>query len=238
MSIKENVISAIDGVQDILNDTSILSVGSTTLINMLYSISNLWNGYNVTTTYDSQTYSFECTFCTAFGQTIYNITNQIEEQTGPIFESLNSTISAIGSTLVNVESEIIEQIDGFIEQIGDVHDQVVAAEDTVLESRPMIQEYNDQREIAYNIIFAIPLLPIIFILFGGILKKPECFTLSYICLWFSCTVMWLLLVLHLPIAVLLNDTCRFLDVLDSDVTQTFNNTMGEIFEACLSNERL
>ncbi len=43
---------------------------------------------------------------------------------------------------------------------------------------------------------------------------------------------------HLPIAVLLNDSCSFLDILDRNVTETFNSTAGEIFQACLTNERL
>eukprot|EP00487_Bulimina_marginata_P009322 TRINITY_DN3711_c0_g2_i1.p1 TRINITY_DN3711_c0_g2~~TRINITY_DN3711_c0_g2_i1.p1 ORF type:complete len:285 (+),score=37.86 TRINITY_DN3711_c0_g2_i1:501-1355(+) len=50
--------------------------------------------------------------------------------------------------------------------------------------------------------------------------------------------MWLLLAIHLPIAVLLNDTCKFLHVIDSDVTATYNNTAGQVFAACLNNDKL
>ncbi len=236
--IKDGVISAIDGLQDVLNDTSILSTGVTVLINMLQSISDLWSDYNVTTEFNNETFSFECEFCTTFGETIGNITEQISGQTGPIFESLNSTINTIGSSLIDIEDEMIEQIDGFIEQIDDVHGQVENIEDKVLDTKPKIVDYNNKRELGYNVIFAIPLLPIIFILFEGILKKPMCFSLSYICLWFSCTLMWLLSAFHLPTAVLLNDTCNFLDILDQNVTEHINGTAGEIFQACLTNERL
>ena len=238
IDMKSGVISAVDGVQDILNDTSILSVGTTSLISMLYNISNLWSNYSISTQHNGETYKFSCEFCSTFGSTIENITNEIDDQIGPIFSDLESTVDSINDGLVDVESTILDQIDSFVDSITDVRDDLSEYEQEVIDYRPDVENANDQRELAYNIIFAVPLLPIIFILFGGILKKPICFFLSYICLWFSCTLMWLLLAIHLPIAVLLNDSCNFLDVIDSNVTATFDNAAGEIFQACLTNEKL
>jgi len=238
LDIKSGVVTVVDEVQDILNDTSILSVGTSVLFSMLNSISILWNNYNITTDYNGETYQFQCEFCTTFSSSIGDITTQVDSQVGPIFSDLNKTVNAIGSQLVDVEETILEQIDGFVTQIDDVGTDLSDAEDELKQFRPNAEKFNKQRESAYNVIFAIPLLPIIFILFGGILKKPICFSFAYICLWFSCTLMWLLLALHLPIAVLLNDACNLLDVIESDVKGTVNNTAGEIFEACLTNEKL
>eukprot|EP01084_Bolivina_argentea_P153699 267979_1 len=236
--ISDGLVFTVDSVQSILSDTSILSVGSSTLIAMLNSISMLWSDYNVTTSYNSENYTFPCEFCTTIGSTIGNITMEVDAQITPIFADLNDTVNGIGSSLVDTETDILEQIDSFLGSVGELNAQFVDGEDTVRSQRPDMENYNDQRELAYNIIFAFPLLPIIFILFGGILKKPICFTLSYVCLWFSCTMMWLLLAVHLPIAVLLNDACNFIEMADDDVAGVINGTNGVVLQACLDNERL
>ena len=140
--------------------------------------------------------------------------------------------------MVADETAILEDINSFLEEIAQVRDEAEDNNENVVDFRPDAENYDDQRKLAYNIIFVIPLLPIIFVLIGGILKKSICFSISYILMWCSCTMMWLLLAIHLPIAVLLNDSCKFLDVVDQNVTATFNSSDGEIFEACLNNEKL
>ena len=237
--IRAHIISAIDGVQNILNDTSILSTGSTALIAMLNDISNLWDNYNVSATGpNNDTYVFSCEFCTTFSDQVANISTQIEDQTGPIFQDLNSTLTAVDSSLVEVESAILQSIDDFLEEITEVRDDADDNKNDVVDFRPDAEDYDDMRKLSYNILFVIPLLPIIFVLIGGILKKSVCFSIAYILMWCSCTLMWLLLAIHLPIAVLLNDSCKFLDVVDQNVTATFNNSAGEILQACLNNDRL
>eukprot|EP00484_Ammonia_sp_Unknown_P015886 CAMPEP_0197081312 /NCGR_PEP_ID=MMETSP1384-20130603/214570_1 /TAXON_ID=29189 /ORGANISM="Ammonia sp." /LENGTH=559 /DNA_ID=CAMNT_0042520207 /DNA_START=479 /DNA_END=2158 /DNA_ORIENTATION=- len=238
LDIRDGIIFAVDGVQSILSDTSILGTGVSSLIATLNGIAALWGDYEITTVHNNQTYTFECVFCETISGTVSGITDEVSTQIGPIFEELNSTVNAIESTLVDTEATIIEHVDGFVDIIVDVRGQIQDADDEMIDIKSQIEQVNDQRQLAYNILFAIPLLPIVFILCGGILKKPICFTLSYICLWFSCSLMWLLLAVHLPIAVLLNDSCALLDVVESDVTAKVNNTAGEIFEACLTNEEL
>lgn len=238
LDLREGMVSAVDGVQGILNDTSILSVGSSSLISTLYGVSALWSGYNVTSEYEGEEYSFECEFCGTIGDTILNITLEIDNQIGPIFEDLDDTVTEIEGSLIDVEGEILEQMDVFIDDITTVRDEVESAEEEVTNSRDLVEQHNGHRELSYNIVFAIPLIAIIYLLFGGVLKKPVCFTLAYCYLWFSCTLMWALLAVHLPVAVLLNDSCDFLDVVDQNVTATIDGTAGEVMAACLTEEPL
>jgi len=238
LDLREGTVTAVDAVQSILNDTSILSEGSSSLITMLYGISTLWSGYNVTSEWDGEQYSFECEFCSTFGGAIWNITVEIENQTDPIFEDLDDTVTEIEGSLVDVEADILNQTDLFIEEVTEVRDLVVDIEEEVTSSRVKVEEHNDHRELVYNLIFAIPLISIVYLLFGGVLKKPMCFTLAYCYLWFSCTLMWALLAVHLPIAVLLNDSCDFLDVVDQNVAATINGTEGQVADACLNGDSL
>ena len=61
--IRDNIISAIDDIQTLLADTSVLSTGASALITMLNDTSNLWDNYNVTSTGpNGDTYKFSCDF--------------------------------------------------------------------------------------------------------------------------------------------------------------------------------
>ena len=238
VDIKDSIITGIADVQVLLADTSILNEGSNTLIATLDSIALLWDNYNVTTDHNGETYSFSCGFCQTFSDRISNISLQIQDQTDEIFADLNNTVTSVDSALVQTENETVAQMDEFISTITDVRDDAENAETDVKDARPDVEDYDDQRKLAYNILFVIPLFPIIFVLIGGILKKSLCFTIAYVLMWLSCTMMWLLLAIHLPIAVLLNDTCNYLDIVDANVTATYDNEAGQLFQACLTNERL
>lgn len=239
IAMEQSLMDIIDEVKSILNDTTVLTAGPTTLIAMLNNISASWTNYTVSTTYNDENYAFECEFCTTFGSKVDNITGEIEDQIGPIFDDLNATITSINASLISSETEILLQITNFTNSVDTVADKLDDAGLKVENARPEVEKYNNQRQLAYNIMFAIPLFPIFFILFGCILKKPCCFTCSYITLWFSCTLMWVLLGIHLPIAVLLHDSCAFLDVIDANVTAAYpNNTVAEIFDACMHGEKL
>jgi len=237
MELRYGIVSAVEGVQEILGDTSVLSVGSMSLISTLYNVSALWGGYVVTSEYEGEQYSFECEFCSSISETIQNITVEIDSQIGPIFEDLDDTVSEIEGSLVDVENETLHQMDLFIDVIAKVRDGVENVEEAVTDSREQVETHNGHREMAYNVVFAIPLISIIYLLFGGVLKKPVCFTMAYCYLWFSCTLMWALLAVHLPIAVLLNDSCDFLDIVDQNVSDAVGED-GQVMDACLAAEPL
>jgi len=237
MELRYGIVSAVEGVQEILGDTSVLSVGSMSLISTLYNVSALWGGYVVTSEYEGEQYSFECEFCSSISETIQNITVEIDSQIGPIFEDLDDTVSEIEGSLVDVENETLHQMDLFIDVIAEVRDGVENVEEAVTDSREQVETHNGHREMAYNVVFAIPLISIIYLLFGGVLKKPVCFTMAYCYLWFSCTLMWALLAVHLPIAVLLNDSCDFLDIVDQNVSEAVGED-GQVMDACLAAEPL
>jgi len=236
--LREGMASTLFSVEEILNDTSILSVGSWSLLSMLGNISALWSDYNVTSEYEGEQYSFDCAFCSTFGGRLSNISEEIEAQLGPVFDDLDDTVAEIEDSLVSAEANITDEMDLFVDTVGDFRQKVVDAEHEVTRSRDEVETHNGHRELAYNIVFAVPLISTVYLLFGGVLKKPLCFTVAYCYLWFSCTMMWALLAVHLPVAVLLDDACDFLDVVEQNVTDTINGTVGEVVEACLTDERL
>ena len=238
IDMRDGIVDAVKEVRNILDDTSILTVGTSSLITTLWNIANLWSDKPVHTVYQGIPYDFECDFCDTFGETIGNITQEIQIQLGPIFSDLNTTVLEIENSLFNVEGDILNETGFFIDTTVDVRDFFTDVDDLLTDSRSQVETYNNARENGYNIIFALPMIAIIWLLFGGVLKKPICFTCAYGLLWFSCTMMWALLAVHLPVAVLLNDSCNFLEVMEQNISENIDGIVGEAVEACFTGAPL
>ena len=50
--------------------------------------------------------------------------------------------------------------------------------------------------------------------------------------------MMVLLSLHLPVAAVMSDVCDYLDLVDDDVTAYYNDTVGQVLEGCLDDDKL
>merc|ERR1719283_239660 len=135
LDLKNLTESAVEEIQEILSDTSILSVGMSSLIATLDSIASIWGDYTVTTEWEGEHYEFECEFCSTFGAEIASITEEIENQTDPVLQKLDDTVTKINDSLVSKSSVIIEHMELFIDSVGSVRDDVEDIEDKVIDSR-------------------------------------------------------------------------------------------------------
>ena len=126
-----------------------------------------------------ETYTFPCNVCTTITTELTNVRIEIINATSPVFADLDSmvdsvndqllsSVSPINDTIVDVRKLVVDVRDGTVEDVNDQYQEYVVKDAT---------NYNDQRELAYNLMFAIPLLPLIFAILGMAFKKPYCFTL-------------------------------------------------------------
>lgn len=58
---------------------------------------------------------------------------------------------------------------------------------------------------------------------------------NYACLWLSFVLMFFLLTIHLPFAMVLQDSCALIDKVDDNVTSYVDGTPGDLIESCLNN---
>merc|ERR1719233_2542479 len=153
LDLREGMQTAVSGVTAVLNDTSILSMGTSALISALSNFSDEWSGYivEVTSTWDGERYDFGCAFCTTIGDAVDDIMVEVENQTDPVINTLSDTVTEINSTLLEVEDEIMNQTDFFIETINEVQGHLLVVEgemDSGFASRDTMEEYNGHRELA------------------------------------------------------------------------------------------
>ncbi len=210
--------------------------GTDTLIQMLDDIAAKWDGYAISDEYTStftgflRTIDFPCDFCTDIATECASSAAEIDSQTAGIFADLADTKESVGDELTNQNETIMDAISAFVAQIDDVEKSLLDFADTVESERDTVEEYNDQREMAYNALFAVPLVPMVFVLIGGVFKVSACFTIGYMLLWASLVLMMVLLAVRLPVAAVMSDVCDYLDLVDDDVTAYYNDSLGQILK--------
>jgi archaellum component FlaC len=238
--IGDAVQTAIGEVNKTLQGTDVIQSGTDDLIWMLNNTEHTWSEKYIYIEYKNKTQNFSCAFCETISEQVGNVKTELETSVTPVFNDLGNVVDPIQDTLVDAGDDITSSIDDFSEMISD-NDELITEQKELIDDKlgPQLEEFNSIREQAYNGLFAIPILPIVFALLGGLFKLSICFTLTYILLWFSFTFMFVLLAVHLPIAALLSDICGLFDEIDKNVTGTVgNNDFAKIFASCLDDSSL
>lgn len=170
------------------------------------------------------------------------INGQFEEGVWPTFDS---TLNEVVNTMGDVREDIWDAVGSVMDDV------VVPARDSADEFKVSLDDshedalgFEDTRNQAYSAIFALPMLPLIVLIFAWCFKKPWMFTISYALSWFIAILLFVILGLHLPIAGFAQDFCQFLDTTETDGFENALNVsasladMGKLADACLENSKL
>jgi hypothetical protein len=99
--------------------------------------------------------------------------------------------------------------------------------------------YDGYRNLAVLVILLLPLTAFLALLCGGLCKSGCPFTCFYWFGYFASFLIWILFTIHLPLAVVLNDTCTYVSSVDSNLTQVATlGSAGQLLNACLYNQSL
>ena len=244
VSLKPDISDAVTDVQTILLNASLIDNGVDELFTMMDAIDTKWDNHVISNTYTSPffatdtTTSFPCVFCTTIAAQVASIKVEMQTKTDPIFADLSSMTTSTNDTLIQSKDVILEAIDGFNSSISAASENMDSFTRDVNDSRSDVEDINVKRELSYNILFVIPLVPLVFVIIGGLTKTSFCFTVGYILLWLSGVIMFILLAVHLPIAVMMTDVCDYMDMIDDNVTAYYPSDTGKVFQSCLDNDTL
>jgi hypothetical protein len=235
--IKSYSIFAIANVSSTLSgNTEVIAAGTVNVDETFGNFSNKWSTFIIVVNSGGQDFVFPCDVCSEIGGIINETRSQLREITDPMLDFFNATVTDINTKLISVNETVVSTVNDVQGQFTDINDMLVEARDDYDDSyRPEAENINDTRELAYEILFAAALVPIIFVVLGGILRKSICFTMAYALMWFVFFVMCLMLFIHLPISVGLNDTCKYIDSHDDDMTEVLGNKTGKLVQACFDD---
>lgn len=238
--IPSGIRNVVNNTMEVLGGVDVMKNETDELLWRLNNTAQLWDNYSFVVS-DNETgvsERFVCDLCTTIATQVGDVRDQIADQTDDIFENLDGVTTTISDSLVDQVNTITDLIESFIDTIKSQESVITDAKDDANNKwKPQIENGNNMRELAYNILFAIPILPIVFVLLGGLLKLSICFTITYILLWLSFTIMFILLALHLPIGAVFADVCGLLDEADKNISQlTPDEQMGKILTTCFASE--
>ncbi|ETO09635.1 hypothetical protein RFI_27743 [Reticulomyxa filosa] len=177
--IKGYTIVATNNVSDTLKGSKSIINGTDAIVTRLGNLSEEWTNYTLNLTSDKgNTYTFTCGVCNKFSGAAAATHEQIQNETDPLLSSLNNTANSIQKTLVSANGSIISTVSGVVTDMESINKKVHHTDNLYTTTyRSQVQTYNQKREIAYIILFIIPLVPIIFVLLGGWTRKSVYFTM-------------------------------------------------------------
>ena len=158
------------------------------------------------------------------------INEGLEEAMGPILEKK----AEIKEEIIDMKDDILKAIDDAVKQMDKVIDMVDDAQEPIEKQRPTVKKYNDMRELAMNIFYALPFLPIVMGVIAAIFHLSALFTISYCCFWLISVLMMLPLILILPLGSIMSDMCDFIDEIDDDWSHHLNMSEMDILDACMA----
>ena len=238
-----------DDVRATIDDTSILVDGMSEITSGLKDISDnadLSSFTTQTVTYpdgSEETLTFPCTLCTSLTNDITQITEELDDNTAPLFDDLQGSIDSISDSLTDGEEFVVDSITELTDTISMISGEIDLIADTVEEQKPTAQEYETYRKIFYSVIFIVPMISTLFILYGGIKKNSRAFCISFCNLWGSTCMMALLLIIHYPLIIIFTDVCGFLTKYDSNVDNLVpkhleGGNITKVIESCFDDSKL
>jgi len=243
--IGQNVSSIVGGVVlPLLNETSMIDDGTVELTDLLQNFSLTYSDRTITATDGTYTETFACAVCTTIADKVNDTRDQIISDTQPMFDEMSSTRSSLSVELAAQNATIIDSCTS-------AHDMIYNAEkdmedlknDYEDDLKPEITKMSNLRKLMFSLLFAFPLLPIILSTFTIWTRKTIFLTIQNGLTWFTCSLISIILGIHLLITVVLADVCELNDVvltkgLTSIEDMGNNNTGVDIIQACLDNTPL
>lgn len=238
------IADAVVDISALLNGTDVIESGIQDITDALDSVSAKYDNKTIEVNFVSHfglgtnPIYFSCDFCSDISVRMANISAEITSQTSETFDDLADMKADVMDELIDKTDDIYKTIDDFLEVVTETRSDIVDIEKDIIDGRKDAVDYNNYRELAYNILFALPLLPVVLVILGGIFRKPVCFSCGYTLFWFSSFVMFFLLIFHWPIAVIINDTCDFININEQNVTGYQYDNYTLMFQSCLENTKL
>lgn len=185
--------------------------------------------------------SFECTVCSAIQSTVNDAVSSLDSNgASTTYSQVASTKSAALSKVVDSASAIQSAITGARKQISDVNQKATDFKQSVSDVNDQVSKYEPKRRAVVIVIYLLPLFLVLLYWIFGVVKKETGMKIVLHCSFFSGSVLWLIFAIHLPFALLVADSCYYLDVHDVDLagTTSLANDITAPLTACLAQQDL
>jgi len=219
----------------LLNQTGVVEFGVFGITTKLENFMNMYNNKQVIAIIGSESYVFDCAFCSTVAAEVGTIKDQIAANTEPTFEDLRNVRMSMEVDLVERETDIVSATDDVYNKLKDGRGKVKDIQGSYDEVEPAIIEINAYREIGFCFVFAIPLLPFFLVVIGAIWKKTYFFTLMTVIVWTSMIFLLLLAGVHMIVSAVLFSSCGYIDTINNNMTNLITGSAGTLLQSCIDD---
>lgn len=235
-SIADMVPGIADDVSLLLGDASDIAQGTINLVNQLASVATTYQDFSVTTPgygpIEPQT--FNCTLCASISSDVNNVASDVQADSDEIFQMLNDTRNTIDETLVEARQQIVDGLNEASDQILKVKEEVQPHVDQVRRFKDEAEKYDSWRRIAVHVLFALPVMSFVLLIIAVVTKGGGFLIVAYSLGGFIMFIFFLLLAVHLPLALVTGDSCLILDEYEANLTaKGLDPKAVDVINSCL-----
>lgn len=184
---------------------------------------------------------YTSTFFSDTQTTVNDVAQSISDAATPAFDTIDTTKGTASNEVVDAETAIQAQITDAQTEVNKLRVDVVKYNADVDDYNDKVKEYEDYRRKVVLAFFLLPIAMVIlwFVLTVGLRKEGG--TKCVVCGLFPVgMMMWLLFLIHLPFAVLVADSCNYLDGVDPYLYREtiFDAKVANTLTACLAQQNL
>lgn len=231
-NLSQSLTPTVNSVTTILDGTlQVVSQGTQTFVGQATSVGTTYSNFNIVLPSGN---SANCSFCSTIGSQASSIVSSVNSQVNPAVQSLNSTVNNVKTQMVDVVADMSSAINDAKSSINPASDQVDKFREKLDKYLPKVRDGDKQRFIGTTILFLLPLTCFVMVLLALIFRNEMLFKINVVVAFLTMFFMWLILGVHLPISVLLSDSCIYLNTEES-IFLAKNDSASRVAKACLNN---
>jgi hypothetical protein len=190
-----------------------------------------------------------CSVCIGLASQTTTMSNNAVSQSQPPLQTMNTTVANIQNNIISASGGIYSNINSMVSAVKDVSANTVQPQYNNFAGsyQTSATQYDNYRNIVMLVIFIIPVTSLLFMFCGCCMNSCKnewsgCpFTLYYWVGYLGSFLVFLMLAIHLPLAVVFSDTCTYLNSIDSNfasVSMLSSGSAGAVLDSCMQNTSL
>lgn len=197
-----------------------------------------------------------CAACQAAGYQLISYGTQVGDTLGPVVDALANIRSEIESTLIDAKATIEAAINEAVDRMADARKETVTFDENIDHyGNDYVGHYDYMRNAITAAVYSLNFLIFVLLLVGLLTFRYSDCSKSASLETTSCSaygamavayVMFLMLAIHVPLSLLVADTCQMVDKREIDISSVFpddhadltepNRTISNAIKTCLCDE--
>ncbi|MES1910724.1 MAG: hypothetical protein MHM6MM_003265 [Cercozoa sp. M6MM] len=182
---------------------------------------------------------WRCILCEGVQYVAPKIAEYVDDAYKQVLNDTSGPRQSLVQNVVAARDEVNAQVGSFFDALNNSQSDLAQKEQDVHDVSDDVEKYDKMRHLAMGLMISIPLLAWFVAVIGGIIKNARLLHITKWLILISLLVTWIMLAVHLPIAVVNSDACVEMTHREDNLHEVFNDPDTErVITACLEDTPL